>query len=275
MNMRHAWVLLFASGCNSTFGLDPTVTRFDAAPIDGPGCSDGVFSAPQPLAEFGDDVSSDSEFEPQLRHDRLEVWWIQLVSGNADLYRATRPDQAASFGPRELVFGGPDHDTAPSLTGDGLRLVFSSDRAGSPEAWEMTRPTLNEPFAAPRNLLGLGALGSQTLDISFDGKTLYFVADGNNTMAASRPDFTSPFGAATLIAEGTNWPSISSDGLEIFFNTATGSVERRARSSTVAPFSATGQLIFDQADDPDLTADGSTLIVGRNRTLAIVTRSCP
>lgn len=268
-----------AAGCNQVFGLEAAGPKADAAPIDGPGCSDGVFSGPMPLVELDDGIR---EFEPALRHDLLEVWFMQVGQARDELHRATRTDPSLPFGPRELApFSSTVDDSDPSLTGDGLRLLFTSDRAGSNDVWEVTRPALDAPFAEPRLVLGLGPYNIMSFDISFDGLTIYFqdsnVAIDTATYAATRPALDQPFAdPAILIAPDARFPAISPDSLELFFNPpGSDQLARRARTSVDDAFTGEQVVLLDSGDDPDLAADGRTLIVARGSTLAILRRACP
>ena len=263
--------LVFAlSGCNQLYGLDPTGLRFDAAPIDGPGCSDGKFGGPMVVSGF---EGAEPAFEPQLRHDLLEVWFIRPGNPPFDIYRATRTDPSLPFGTPELMLGDSQDDTSPSLTADGLRLMFVSSRVGANEVWEMTRPTLADPFGPPTRVLGLAdRFGS--FDVSFDGNTLYYTQGDGELYETTRDG--AGFSAPRLIGTKVTFISMSPDALEVFSNsTESRHLEQRVRASTADMFTSPPILILDEGDDPDLAPDGRTLIMATNNTLVIEQRDCP
>lgn len=275
----HACALVIATGCNATFGLDPTVTRFDAAPIDGPGCSDGIFEDPVVISSWD---GAPREFEPAIRHDLLEIWAHRVASFD-EIWRSTRSSVDEPFGPPvRASFSSTVDDSVPTLSGDGLRLLFLSDRGGGRDIWEVTRPSLAVDFASPRQVLGLGAAFVQSLDISFDGRTLYFTdstAIDSAIYAATRPTLAAPFGTPTLVAMGplgAKVPAISPDDLELFFNPpSTNQTWKFTRVAATAPFDEPPVLLLDGSEAPDLAADGRTLITARNSSLVIRQRMCP
>jgi len=272
-----AWCVLGAvvlSGCNAVFGLDQTGYRHDAAPIDAPGCSGGVFGAPSLVTDY-----DFAPFEPQLGPDLLEAWFIRLGSPT-QVYQATRASTTALFGAPTLASFSQDLTTSPALTGDGLRMLFVSSRVGGNAVYEVTRPSLGAAFGAPVAVPGLADYTLDSLDVSFDGRTAYFSHRDNDvisTYAATRPSLGEPFGPATLVATDAGYAGVSPDELELFSNptVAPWPLRQHVRASPRDPFATIDRILLDMAEDPDLAPDGRTLIVSIGNNLAVLERPCP
>ncbi|MDQ3295929.1 MAG: hypothetical protein M3619_05065 [Myxococcota bacterium] len=277
MKRGHACLLLIASGCNSAFGLEPTVTRFDARPIDAPGCADGVFGSPTVVTSFDNGLR---DFEPALRHDLLEVWAHQVATVD-EIWRATRTDVTEPFGaPVKASFSSATDDGRPTLSGDGLRMLFLSDRAGGNDVWEVTRSSLGEDFGSPRAVVGFADHNLLSLDVTFDGLTLYFKDSSqidDAVYTATRATLDAPFIVSpAIVALGASSPAISPDDLELFYNTpGTNQLWKVVRASPTEPFTSPPVLVLEDGEDPDLAADGRTLVTTRNSSLVIHQRSCP
>lgn len=105
--------------------------------------------------------------------------------GDWDLWMATRPSPSAPFGPPVNLgraVNSTAYDGEPSISDDGLVLVFASDRAGGlgrRDLWVATRATTAEPFGRPVNLgRPVNTPGFEaTPDLASDGGTLYFLSD--------------------------------------------------------------------------------------------------
>jgi len=98
--------------------------------------------------------------------------------GEQDLWVASRASTSDPFGSRvNLGFlNSPETDTAPSISADGLTLVFASRRDGGygeRDMWIATRPTVSAPFGNPVNLgSGVNTEYPDTApDVSPDGLT--------------------------------------------------------------------------------------------------------
>jgi hypothetical protein len=133
--------------------------------------------------------------------------------GGQDLWRADRASTSVPFNApvpiSELNSGAADW--GGSLTADGLRIYFSSDRpggAGDQDIWTAVRPNWGSPFG-PLTLVA--ELNSPHRDrdprVSPDGLTIIFASNrvgGTTTspsdlLMASRLDTSSPFGSPVLV----------------------------------------------------------------------------
>jgi hypothetical protein len=97
---------------------------------------------------------------------------------------------------------------SPSLTLDGLRIYFCSDRAGglgSYDLWTAARPSWGAPFGTATPITELNSAATdRDPRISPDGLTIFFAsqrasAGGSDLYMASRLDLASPFGNVTSI----------------------------------------------------------------------------
>jgi hypothetical protein len=100
--------------------------------------------------------------------------------GGTDIYMSVLGADG-TFGPAELVreLSTSFNDQGPTLSRDGLELIFPSDRPGTLgdlDLWRSTRRSLSDPWSTPENL-GPG-INSEFIDgapeLSFDGTTLFF-----------------------------------------------------------------------------------------------------
>ena len=148
--------------------------------------------------------------------------------------RASPNDQwgpSSNLGP---TVNSPDYDGGPCLSADGLRLYFFSTRPGgfgTADLWVTTRATIDDSWAAPINLGAVVNTASDdfTPNLSADGLELYFTSDrpggfGNwdlwlTTRATVDDSWDTPvnLGQAINTSAQETWPSISADGLLLFF----------------------------------------------------------
>jgi Tol biopolymer transport system component len=166
-----------------------------------------VATRPDPAACFGTPAVvaelSPRSGGPTLSPDQLTIFFDSTRSNPAiqELYEASRPDTASTFGPvrylDELNF--PPYQTShPSLTADGLELFFFSDRPGgngSQDIWVATRPNTSVPFGNPVPVSQVNSpYDDRTPQITADGLRLYFASDrpdgnlgGQDVRTSGRP----------------------------------------------------------------------------------------
>jgi len=104
--------------------------------------------------------------------------------GGLDLYETTRADRQSPFQPVVHLdtLASAQDDFAPTLSADGLEIIFSSTRSGNAHIYKARRPTLEQPFAAPSPIAAVTSMmddvGSR---LAPNGRTLYF---NYNTLTA-------------------------------------------------------------------------------------------
>jgi len=127
----------------------------------------------------------------------------------------------------------PYTDFTECVSADGLTLIFASNRAPGGyqdfDLWMATRPTIDEQWEAPVHLGDV--LNSRENEwspcLSTDGLELYYAKGpwGNTDIVVSRRNSQSepwgPPGNLGLMINSSTWdggPSITADGLELYFN---------------------------------------------------------
>ena len=281
-------LLLLAAGCNRIFGLEET-ELFDAPSPrpDAVGCAGKAFVGPDALSEL-DVVPNRFEFDPGENADGTELWFSsrEAAFDALDLSSCTKNAVTGKWGPSTLApFNLPEiTDADPAFTDDGLRLVFVSYRLGPPRAWEVTRSAIGQPFGGASILRGVDGLRINGLDMTLDGLTLYFSDSGDGELhVAHRPSFDAPFvaeevgGALRVLANNVGFPSVSPDEREVFYTHGDGGTAtyRRVRGDTSQPFDLAEEAIYNDADDPDISADGRRLYFVRGSELFVARRDCP
>ncbi len=188
--------------------------------------------------------SSYGDGSPCISADGLSLYFSSGRpggSGNADLWVATRPTTAADWGtPVNL---GPTVNSGageifPSISADGLQLYFSEWEVfrpggyGNSDMWVTTRDTKNGVWGLPVNL-GM-AVNTSYRDsgpsISADGLKLFFSSNRpggygpDDIWVTTRRTISDPWGTpvnlgpAVNSSSGNGGPSISADGLSLFFH---------------------------------------------------------
>jgi hypothetical protein len=206
------------------------------------------------------------------------------------------PRDVIRVGNRELRFGTPTSisnlntayfDGGPTITADGLTLVFVSDRPGGSGAldlWMTRRASTSAAWGSPANLGP--QVNSTAFDagpcISPDGLSLYFDstrADGlgsGDVWISTRANISNAFGLAALVgppvssSSADGLPSITGDGLNLFFTSSrTGGfggrdlwmVSRPRMGAAWTNAQNLGAVVNTSVDDwsPGISADGLLL----------------
>jgi Tol biopolymer transport system component len=147
---------------------------------------------------------------------------------NADYYF----DTPVNLGPNINSQYG---DAVPSISSDGLTLLFESDRPsgfGGCDIWVTTRATKDDEWVGPVNLGS--TVNSSYYDgepsVSADGLSLFFVSNrpggsgDYDLWVTTRTSIAEPWGEPTNLGTTVNsstedaTPSISPDGLSLFFH---------------------------------------------------------
>jgi hypothetical protein len=115
-----------------------------------------------------------------------EFWFTSLNrpegKGGYDIYRSEIAHDG-SFGPAAPVteLNTPGRDTRLTITGNGLTIYFTSNRAGGLggiDIWTASRQTPHSPFCTPVNLGSMinSSADDRSPSITTSGSTLYFTS---------------------------------------------------------------------------------------------------
>jgi serine/threonine protein kinase len=185
-----------------------------------------------------------------------------------------------------------DNDTSPSISADGLTLVFASTR-GEVRIWQSTRKSLDEPFTEPVAL-------SEVINSRTDGRDVYFgtphlSSDGLSLLFSSnrmggygwtdlwvsrRPSLDAEWQDPSNLGTGVNTPRleytpfVSHDGLSLFWfcpqpnDIKAGDIWTSHRESITDEFGPrkfvrAGVNTPESEQSPCLSADGLTLLFHR------------
>jgi beta-lactamase regulating signal transducer with metallopeptidase domain/Tol biopolymer transport system component len=261
-----------------------------------------IFSNPTNL---GPTVNSSArEWDPSISADGLELYFKSYRPdgyGSGDIWVTTRKTKndpwgnAINLGP---IINSSYGEGAPEISADGLALYFVSGRPGGSGAWDIwvtSRKTKEDPWGTPVNLgptVNSSAHENQP-SISTDGLTLYFaevtgMGDRPGTMGEAdiwltkRETKNEPWGTPVNLGPMVNGPdseaapSISTDGLSIYFNGwRTGSLggvdiwvtTRKTKDDPWGRPVNLGRPVNSSHHEynPDISSDGSTLYFASNR----------
>jgi hypothetical protein len=186
--------------------------------------------------------SSDVEAEPSISVDGLILIFMSNRSGGygqLDLWMTTRATTIEPWGePVNLgpSINSPKWDWCPSLSPDGCTLYFSSNRSGGYGEWDIwmaTRATTDDAWGEPVNLgPTINHSGyDHTPFISEDGLELYFCSYRRSggygsddiwvsAREAKQDEWGTPMNLGPIVnsAHEELWPTLSADGLLLFFS---------------------------------------------------------
>jgi Tol biopolymer transport system component len=262
--------------------------------------ADFVFGTPTNLGPTFN--SSREDVGPSLSADGLSLYFNSKrpAGGNSDIWVSTRATTQDNWpAPVRL---GPSINTAaaeafPSISADGLELYFCDGPGGfqpggygSTDIWVTRRADVSDDWGAPVNLGPI--VNTSSVEgmpaISADGLSLFFSYEqsgqgsGNWEIAmTTRATTDGEWGAPQLLgppvnsSSGENWPSISTNGLMLFFGSdrpgGSGIDLWVARRSAIdEPWAEAfnlGPVVNSPAWDvtPHLSADGATLYFASDR----------
>jgi Tol biopolymer transport system component len=264
--------VVFAAGCGR-FGFgDRDAANRDAQlgdgsvidvhlTSDGGFCHTGTWGTPQSL---GINTTSE-ERGPSFSSDELTVYFMSNRGGGQAraIWVATRASTAVPFGAATLIaeLDSNADDGEPEIAADDLTLYFSSKRvANRDEIYWATRATVGDPWVDQGALVINGDASTARVApaLSPNELTLYYIGNLDlqvATRATKSDTFTWVRSLTELNAAQTeSSPTISVDGLEIFFESfrsGPGVIYRAARISTNDTWSAPVAL-------PELAAGGSS-----------------
>ncbi|HTV22807.1 MAG TPA: hypothetical protein VMG12_29155 [Polyangiaceae bacterium] len=248
------------------------------------------FGEPEPLV--GLDFASGSEFGPSLTADGLTLYFAQGLSGDGDLYRATRPDRGVTFStPVALTnINTNDDEGTPFISADGLRLYYYSTRAGGPglkDIYVATRTSTAVEFPSGQMLANVNSTALDHLPrLSPDELTIWFTstraggAGGADLWTSTRASIASPFAAPTLLdavngSSGDESGGMTQDRLGLVFDSTRDGVGNSeifltTRASTGVAFASPTNLSVVNSELNEynvfLTLDERELFFSSNRS---------
>jgi hypothetical protein len=187
-----------------------------------------------PPANLGSTVNSPySDSYPSLSSDGLTLYFSDAYSGSprpgglggGDIWMTTRPSRSASWGAPvnvEAPINSSNLDISPTISGDGLTLVFTSNnRAGGMGSWDLwmsTRVSVQDPWGP---LVNLGqAVNSGAWDgecgLSWDGRAVLYdsgrtgIFGAVDMLMSTRKTLADPWALAVNLGPVIN--SSSNDG---------------------------------------------------------------
>ncbi|MCL5283007.1 MAG: protein kinase [Planctomycetes bacterium] len=262
-----------------------------------PAHTDFMFGAPVNLGPVVN--TSSGESLPAISSDGCVMYFRSDRpggSGGMDIYVTTRQSKDDDWGPAGNL--GPTVNSSSKdypcwISADGLSLYLGSDRPGGyggTDIYVTARAAPDAPWGTPVNLgPTINSSGSDSYPtISPDGLSLYFASTrpggfgSYDLWVATRATVSAPWGPPANMGPAVNSlntefrPSISSDGLVLFFSSGPASgagpddiyITRRANISDAwGPRINLGSPVSTSADDfgPCISADGSTLYWTSNR----------
>jgi|HubBroStandDraft_5_1064220.scaffolds.fasta_scaffold51633_2 Tol biopolymer transport system component len=274
-----------------------------SAPGGGPPCSpDAGFGDPRLVAGLADAATSIAAV--RLSPDSLTAYFQAGGRpdslGYDDIYTATRTDPASPFGHIAPLEGyevnSPDDELYPTVSGDGLTLVFARSAPIDPVfLWSTTRSEPSTSFDVPVLLAppvnAMSAIYDTTPFLRQDGQVLYFASNrvpergidiyrvgwaGSSADAA----FDAPAPVDELNASSNELaPVVTPDDRTIYFasDRANGNGDfdiwtatRDSGAGFLAPTSV-AELNSDSVDIPTfITGDGCTLYFSSARNGALL-----
>jgi Tol biopolymer transport system component len=278
-------VLVLLCACGRV-GFDPLAASSDAPPI---GDANGPLG---PFGAFGEPVvqtncnSTVRDYGVTISPDGLEIMWSSYrspSSGQSDLWSARRIDRTLPFdNPKHIsALSSSGDDGEPSLGYDGRTVYFDHYLPNRIQVGTRATPD-SDTWMSPMSLEmpDLYLLGYGGSDLGPGDVRLVLIDETTRAFyECTRPDPTSPWGPPQLLVGlGTDptdgFPSLRGDGLEIFFESSRSGIQHiwhAERPALDMPFGPTSVVSLGATDaasagDPDISADGQTLVFVSNLT---------
>jgi Tol biopolymer transport system component len=297
---RCAALLVVATGCGR-FGFDSSaIGDRDGAPDDSvasdaeaPICHTGTWGTPAPIPST---VTGSEESQPSITDDELTLYFDsnRTPSAARALWMSTRNSRTEPFGSptRLATLDDAADDKDPEISTDGHVLYFTSDIGGTDAIYVATRTLLTDPFTLVGPVMFQNDIVAQRSGpaLNADGSVMFFGHD-LEVAAATRVDVSTYVVDREIDEVNANPtdgnPSITSDGLELFFDSyrnGPAAIFVATRASTSSTFTGLTELSQLRpagalaAGTPDISSDGRTLYYfvndGTQIDLYSATRSC-
>jgi Tol biopolymer transport system component len=194
------------------------------APADATTCTGfGPWSTPVAVTEL--DLATENEYGPALLPDGLTLYFNSDRLNNLDVFVATRPSRTAPFGaPVQIALQAMASNDDPTVTADELDLYFWTNATGC--IHHAQRAQKADAFGSPTTVFCMAAGPF----ITSDGLTLYYnspldaASEGDlyvTTRASRDVEFTPGAAIPELAGGGRGFPSLTADGLSMYFEQAT------------------------------------------------------
>ncbi|MBI1312928.1 DUF1080 domain-containing protein [bacterium] len=189
---------------------------------DSVGAGSDYLRAPHRAAKAGQPIALESlnspraEFDPFITPDGLSIWFAGDRPDGRGIFVATRPSPWHDFAPPEMVQTSADLPASPSVTSDGLSVVYAVPKKA--RLLSMTRDNPLSPFSNWQPLANHDSLMPNWLSAQIlgDGKRLYWVEENRGelkTYAAKRDSIYDDFGKRYVVALPGIHPHMTQDGL--------------------------------------------------------------
>ena len=178
---------------------------------------------PRELTELNTPVRDNG---PGVSGDGLTLWFSSARpggQGGSDIWVSTRPSRASAWrSPDPVVeINSSENDQLPSVTDDGLTILFSSTRAGGVRGFDIYVARRADPGAPWQSVESVPEVNTEFDDtrplLRAGGRELYFSGIGldpsfnSDLLWASRSETTGRFGDRTPL-EGVNTTFNEEDG---------------------------------------------------------------
>jgi Tol biopolymer transport system component len=198
--------------------------------------------------------------------------------------KITNVGAPVNLGPSYSSSGQEEVD--PTISQDELTLYFASSRPGGlggGDLWMMTRPSKDDPWSEPVNLSTVNSTGEDWAPkLSPDGLSLYFQSNrsggkgGADIWMTTRTALDAPWQAPVNLGETVNSgsndqdPTISADGLTLYFDRGQTTLYEARRDSITMPWDTAKVVessLNSEGNDchPYITPDGLSIWFCSNR----------
>lgn len=194
---------------------------------------------------------------PRISGDELEIYFLKSTDlfdpATDSYYNASRLVTTDPFSGITNSFStalsSPAYEGSFWVSGDGLRIYFTSARYGDNNLFFSSRTSTGDSFSSPTIITELSLIGvNEAIPILCDSeRTIYFISDKSAPpqyclYRATRPNISSAFGPPSLVSEISSsygMMYVSEDELEMILSNYEGyHFYYSSRSSVSDPFSA-------------------------------------
>jgi hypothetical protein len=257
------------------------------AAASGPCDFNAPFNAPVKLAI---ETSANDDYAARLSADQLFMFFARgYTDGGGAIFSASRADTSSPFSGVAPVSSLGSGSTAPSVTADGLTLLFEEfaygDTAGSftSNIYFAARPNTLGNFDAPQIVSNINAADAQATApfVRADGQALYFTKFTGGSSQIYRATLTTEgFSNPTPVDElnagnDSTYPTVTPDDLTIFWVSVktNGDIFTAHRASANGPFvdiRAVNELNTSDEEVPSwISPDACTLYFARESTSGV------